>query len=305
MLPLKWNWQWLMNLNFSDLLSQTARYRTGAILVVITILTFQSMGIFYRALGLMLIRAKTTAPTMQHTASAPVIAAEPVDAFKVIAERNLFGTTDKALADKQAGFQAQSGRPDIAAAIEVRGTVAGDARYGFAVIEDKTQKKQGLYKIGDMISGAKLVRIIRNAVVLMVNDREMILKVPETVERGGLPIPATAPAAPAVPSGAIVVNRTDLENSLRDIGTMLSQAQIRPYFTAGRPDGFVISSIRGGSIYQRIGLVDGDIIQAVNNRKLATGDDMVELYNLFKSSSSMALKMKRQGREEILNYSFR
>jgi general secretion pathway protein C len=305
---MKLNWQWLTNLNFSNLLSQTARYRTGAILMVMTILTYQSVGIFYKALGLQLIRTKTAAPALQKAASVPVAAAEPADFYKVIAERNLFGTTDKTIAEKLSVFQTTAAQPDIATTLEVRGTVAGDSRHGFAVIEEKTHKRQKLYKVGDMVSGVKVIRIMRNAVAFMVNDQERILRIPETTEKAVLPagtasVPASLPTAG--PDSAIVVSKNDIENSLRDIGTMLSQAQVRPYFTAGRPDGFVISSIRGGSLYQRIGLVDGDIVQAVNDRKLTTGDDMMELYNLLKSSSSMALKVMRQGRQETFNYTFR
>ena len=159
-------------------------------------------------------------------------------------------------------------------------------------------------KVGDTISGAKVVRIMRNAVAFMVNDQEKILTVPETVEKGGLPTPAAAAPA-AAPGGAIVLNRSDIEDSLKDMGAMLNQAQIRPYFSAGRPDGFMLSSIRGGSLYQKIGLVDGDIVQMVNNRKLTSGDDMVELYNLLKSSPRMALKVMRQGSEQNFNYTFR
>lgn len=305
--PLKWDLQWLTNLNFSALLSQSARYRTGAILVILTILTYQSVGIFYKAAGLMLIRVKTAAPAAQPAPQAPAAVAEPADAFRVIAERNLFGTTDKTLADKQVASQTQAAQPDVTDTLEVRGTVAGDAPFGFAVIEDKKQKKQRLYKIGDTISGAKVVRIMRNAVAFMVNDQEKILRVPETAEKGVLPAPPPVASAPpaAAPGGTVVVNRSDIEGSLRDMGTMLSQAQIRPYFTAGRPDGFMISSIRGGSLYQKIGLADGDIVQAVNNRRLTSGDDMVELYNLFKSSPGMTLKVLRQGREQNFNYTFR
>jgi general secretion pathway protein C len=305
--PLKWDRQWLTNLNFSALLSQSARYRTGAILVVLTILTYQSVGIFYKAAGLMLIRVKTAAPAAQPAVQTPAAVADPADAFRVVAERNLFGVTDKTLADKQTASQTQAAQPDVTDTLEVRGTVAGEAPFGFAVIEDKKLKKQRLYKIGDTISGARVVRIMRNAVAFNVNDQEKILRVPETAEKGVLPTPPTVASAPPppAPGGTAVVNRSDIESSLRDMGTMLSQAQIRPYFTAGRPDGFMISSIRGGSLYQKIGLADGDIVQAVNNRRLTSGDDMVELYNLFKSSPGMTLKVLRQGREQNFNYTFR
>lgn len=308
MLAWKFNRQWFLNLDLPALLAQATRHRTGAILLVLTILMYQSAGIFYKAVGLMLVRAKSSAPAMQGKAGdTPAAVMEPIDAFKVIADKNLFGTTDKTLADKQALSQGLIGPSDLAAALEVRGTVAGEARYGFAVIEDKKQKKQKLYKVGDIVSGAKVVRIMRNAVAFRIDDREQLLRVPETTEKGVLPFTASgrAPSPEAGPGGTIAINRSDIEGSLKDMGTMLSQAQLRPYFTAGKPDGFMISNIRGGSLYQKIGLVDGDIIQAFNERKLASGDNMVELYNQFKSSPGMSIKILRQGRQQNLNYTFR
>ena len=86
---------------------------------------------------------------------------------------------------------------------------------------------------------------------------------------------------------------------------MLRQAQIRPYFNAGVPDGFMISNIQAGSLYQKMGVVDGDIIQGVNNRPIRTADDMMELFNTIKSGAGMSLSIKRRGNPETLNYQFR
>jgi len=85
----------------------------------------------------------------------------------------------------------------------------------------------------------------------------------------------------------------------------LRQAQVRPYFSGGIPDGFMVSNIRQGGIYQKMGLIDGDILQGINNRKMQSADDMVMLYNTLKSGSQMSIKIKRQGKEEILNYDFK
>ena len=112
-MQLKLDWHWLTNLNFSSLISQTARCRTALLLAVITILAYQSVGIFYKAAGLMLIRVKAAAPAVQPATPAPVTAAEAPDEFKVIAERNLFSTTDKSLADKQMASQTQAARPGV------------------------------------------------------------------------------------------------------------------------------------------------------------------------------------------------
>ncbi len=88
------------------------------------------------------------------------------------------------------------------------------------------------------------------------------------------------------------------------MGSLLRQAQVRPYFNAGVPDGFLISNIRPGSLYQRMGIIDGDIIQEVNNRPIQTADDMMGLLNTLKSGSGMSLTIKRRGKQETLNYQF-
>jgi general secretion pathway protein C len=304
---MKLNWQWLTNLNFSNLLSQTARYRSGIILMVITILMYQITGIFYKAASLKMIQGKAPASAVRKMATAKIAVAEPLDLYKVVSERNLFGTTDKALAEKLTESPSTAARHDIALILEVRGTVAGDAKYGFAIIENKTEKKQKLYKVGDNVSGAQVMRIMRNAVAFQVNHQEMILRVPETSEKPILsPGGSTTGISPVVSSGrAITIERNYIDSRLTDMGTILSQAVIRPYFASGVPDGFIISGIKGGSIYQGIGLIDGDVIQGINDRKLTSGDDMIELYNSLKSSPGMALKVMRQGRQETFNYTFR
>ena len=86
---------------------------------------------------------------------------------------------------------------------------------------------------------------------------------------------------------------------------MLRQAQVRPYFNAGVPDGFMVSNIQAGSLYQKMGIIDGDIVQGVNSRPIRTADDMMELFNAIKSSPGMALSIKRRGNPETLNYQFR
>jgi len=112
-----------------------------------------------------------------------------------------------------------------------------------------------------------------------------------------------APAAPA--AGGRILNRSEIAGSLKDLGQMLSQAQIRPYFTAGAPDGFLISTIQSGSIFQRLGLIHSDIIQELNNHRNQGADDIIEMYNTMKTGTSLALKVKRQGRQEQIDFAIR
>jgi general secretion pathway protein C len=296
------DWLHYFHFSLSDLRGLVSR-RT-VILAVMALFIYQGVGIFYKTLALQLIRMRP-APSVEIKAPAAAVAArEPVDAYRVISERNLFGTTTKTVVDKQTAAAPQQ---DIALLFDVKGTVAGEGKYGFAVIEEKGTRKQRLVKAGDVVAGAKIIRINRNDVDVLVEGEKRTLKMAEMKEAPILPPPtaATAPPGPPPISGALVLNRSELQGAMEDMGSMLSQAQVRPYFNMGVPDGFIVTNIRPGSLYQKMGIANGDIIQEVNNRKIRTADDVSGLLSTLKSSSDMSLVVKRGENPRTMNYQFR
>ncbi|TSA48103.1 MAG: PDZ domain-containing protein [Deltaproteobacteria bacterium] len=300
------DWVRYFHFSLSDLRGLVSR-RT-VILVVMAVFIYQGVGIFYKTLALQLIRMRP-APAVEIKAPAAAVAArDPVDAYRVIPERNLFGTTTKAVVDKQTAAGPQTAtQQDVALLFDVKGTVAGEGKYGFAIIEEKGTRKQRLVKAGDTVAGAKVIRIKRNAVDILVEGETRTLKMAEMKEAPILP-PAAAAAAPTgSPSqpGAIVINRSELQEAMEDMGSLLSQAQIRPYFNAGVPDGVIVTSIRPGSLYQKMGVANGDVIQEVNNRKIQTADDLSGLLSTLKSTNDISLVVKRGGTSKTMNYQFR
>jgi general secretion pathway protein C len=288
---------WLRNFRFSlsafpDLIS-----RRMVILVLTAVIVYQATGILYGILKLQLIGARQSQAVLTRGSAAAV--REPVDTYRVVSERNLFGTTTSKTTDKQAGVLPQQ---DIALLIELKGTVAGGPKYGFAIIEEKGTRKQRLVKIGDVLLGVEVLRIKRNEIDLLVNDQKRTLKIVESKEASILsPSPA---AKPGIAPGTTVLNRSEIDEGLQDMGSLLRQALVRPYFTAGVPDGFLISNIRAGSLYKKMGMIDGDIIQEVNHQKIQTADDVMGLLSMVKSSSNLSLTVKRKGNLETLNYQF-
>jgi hypothetical protein len=81
------------------------------------------------------------------------------------------------------------------APFDVKGTVAGEGKYGFAIIEEKGTRKQRLVKAGDVVAGAKVVRIKRNAVDVLVEGAVRTLKMAEMKEAPILPSTAVATAS--------------------------------------------------------------------------------------------------------------
>jgi len=66
-----------------------------------------------------------------------------------------------------------------------------------------------------------------------------------------------------------------------------------------------VTSIRPGSLYQKMGIANGDIIQEVNRRAIRTADDLSGLLNILKASNDLSLVVKRGGNPTTMNYQFR
>jgi len=67
----------------------------------------------------------------------------------------------------------------------------------------------------------------------------------------------------------------------------------------------MVTSIRPGSLYQKMGISNGDIIQEVDGRKIQTADDLTGLLNTLKSSNDISLVIKRAGNPKTMNLQFR
>ena len=103
----------------------------------------------------------------------------------------------------------------------------------------------------------------------------------------------------------ITVSRKDIQNSLKDINNLMSQVRIRPHFKDGKSDGLSVSRIKGGSIFSKLGLRNGDIVQKINGEPINSPDEVLMLYEKLKSGSRVSLEVTRKGEPKTMNYRFR
>jgi len=59
-----------------------------------------------------------------------------------------------------------------------------------------------------------------------------------------------------------------------------------------------------GSLYQKLGLQNGDVVVDVNNKKLDSADDILRMVNAMQAGGSVSINLKRKGQHETINYSF-
>ncbi|HOC58755.1 MAG: PDZ domain-containing protein [Syntrophaceae bacterium] len=261
------------------------------VVCAVTLASFLLVDIFYKILSFQMIRHVSSSGNIQTVSAVAPETWHPAEHYHVITERNLFQTTLKAIAEQNAGGIV--GARDEYTAFDLRGTIAVDSSMGYAIVEEKGTGKQKLYRLGEMIGSAKLVRITRSEAVLRDGLNEYVMKIKETGQ-----------GAAGRFGKDISISRQVVTQGLGDLKTIMSQAIIRPFFSEGVQQGFVVSNIVPGSLYQKMGLENGDVVTDVNNKQLEGADDILQLVNVMQDGESVSIHLIRKGKKETVNYTF-
>lgn len=233
----------------------------------------------------------------------------PLSRYRAITRRNLFNTSPDIAAPIKAINVDNLKETDLK--LKLWGTVTGQDRKAYAVIEDTKTRQQQLYRIGDNIQDATVKLILRQKVVLNVGDRDEILGMEEIgAAKGGRESPRVArreaAAPPKMPVSSyprqLTLKSDQIESALENLDQLMESAQIRPHIEEGRPSGISITGIKPNTIFRRMRLRNGDIITGVNGSPIETVDDAMRIFGDLTSASEMQVEIKRRGRKRILNY---
>lgn len=197
--------------------------------------------------------------------------------------------------------------------VKLRGTALRDGGGSFAVIEDRRTRKEDLYRVGDMVLGeAKLVQIFKDQVVLLREGKKEILELfVEKEEAKGRPREVASLRRPSSIPGRGVrrvgpnrwsVSRDEMESAQANLSQLMTQVRIVPNFTEGKPDGFRLLSIKRGSLFDRLGLRNGDVVRQINGVPLDNPQKLFEVYGELESGQTIAVNILRGKREQTFNY---
>src|SRR5690606_3564713 len=91
------------------------------------------------------------------------------------------------------------------------------------------------------------------------------------------------------------ISREDVESQLSNLSALATQARVIPNFKDGKANGFKIFSIRPGSIYQKLGLKNGDVIRKINGYQMDSPEKALEIYAKLKESPRIEVELERRG----------
>jgi general secretion pathway protein C len=177
------------------------------------------------------------------------------------------------------------------------GTFLSNSRDSYAILQNKTKGDQDVFLKGDAVfDGGDLVEITANSVTLNKDGRleQLFLEEGETSSSPVGAIDSTAET--------VVVSESEVQEALNNLPLLLTQARTVPYFSNGQRDGRRIFAIRSGSFFEKIGLVNGDIIKSINGTDLNDDGKALELFEEFKSARTLSLRLVRNRAEKAITY---
>jgi general secretion pathway protein C len=208
--------------------------------------------------------------------------------------------------------------PPIDLHLRLLGTSIQTKDKPWAIIMDERNNQQALYRLDDDIPDAgKLVTIEKARVFVEVQGKRIALEIPTDpmpdspdadlpvrpgvgiTRRGG---PPPVPRIHRRRGNHFVVPRSDVESSLSNMMPLLTQMRALP-----DPDdkGFKLSEIQPDSIFQQMGLRDGDVVSAINGQPLTDPTQAIELLNSLRDQNSVGISIVRAGHPQQFTYDIR
>jgi general secretion pathway protein C len=70
-------------------------------------------------------------------------------------------------------------------------------------------------------------------------------------------------------------------------------------------DGYRLSAIRRGTLFDKLGIKNGDIVHTVNGQSLSSTSDAMNAYQGLQNESSFSFEITRRNKKKTLNYQVR
>lgn len=257
----------------------------------------------------LLIDTKMEAPLLMTAAALPQLenlelSPTPPVVLSSVVQSGVFGRHDPG-PPLAGGFGEPLRPPTQPMNMRLIGTVVATDGNSFAILEDLVTKEQVLYRLNDHIREAgRIVQIERNRIGVSrggsLERLELTLEEPASLK----PAEQVAAIDRGDPRG-LILDRREMRAGYDNLASLMTKARVSPHLTKGKPDGFLIQDIVPGSLFERIGLRNNDILRRINGVEVQDPETLFKMLFALKDETSIALDLVRGGRLETYAYEIR
>lgn len=213
--------------------------------------------------------------------------------------------------------------------IQLIGTlVADDPNMSIATVNAKGSSR--LVRVGaELEESAKLAFISRRYIIVDEKGEQKVIRlwsdrakgkgkpVSASPARGGSARKSSIPKSTAKPKKAYSegitkvsdseyeVSRAMLDEQLQDLSQLGMEARIVPNYRNGKYEGFKLVGVRPNSLYRALGIRSGDIVKRINGVEINSPNKAIQLFEQFKSASSIQMDTERRGKAKTFTYNIK
>ena len=289
------------------------RYFTIANFLFITAGVYLGVNTFYTLITSRLDYGESSRITSNQSGPPPQVeyTVAPLTDYKAITSRNIFNSGNQPVTETPKTEAVDVDKlKETDLKLKLWGTVTGQDKRAYAVIEDSKAREQNLYRAGDSIQKAVVKLILREKVILRVDNHDEILAMEEVRSSKGGRASNRSPRSSSsrkLPVSSyprkIKLKGAQIEKAMENLGQLMEQANLRPHIVDGQPAGISITGIKPNAIFRKMRLRNGDVITGLNGGSIESVEDAVKVVEQLSSGSNIQLQIKRRGREQTLDYS--
>ncbi len=240
--------------------------------------------------------------------------------YSVIRKRNIFNPAAAPEEPEKAGATEKGLEGEFtptALKLILHGTViASNPQNNAAVIEDPVKRKQELYHLNEKVAPkAVIVQIDRFRVLIDNAGRMESLSMEfEDLKKGssgkmksgrkqrGVVSASLQNAIRKIGEDQVIVDRRYLDSQLKNMNKLMVDIRAVPSMDGdGRMNGFKVFQIKKGSIYDRLGIKNKDVIQQINGQPLDSAQKGLDLFMALKNESRFIIDIMRNSKKQTLS----
>ena len=196
---------------------------------------------------------------------------------------------------------------DLAVKLLATVVVIPEIRSSALIAEDKRDGDTKGYGIGDSLLGeGEIIKIEQKRVVIKRNNGDVEYLAMKDGGKSPRPPKDSDEEVTKEGDNKFVVDRSLVEDAVENVEKLATQIRVVPHKGPdGEIDGYRLSAIRRGSLFDKLGVKNGDIVHDVNGHPLTSADGALKAYQALQSDSNFTFEVTRRNKKQTFEYEVR
>ncbi|MBI4826891.1 MAG: hypothetical protein HY807_10815 [Nitrospirae bacterium] len=200
--------------------------------------------------------------------------------------------------------------------LTLTGTAVGPKKMSYAVFEGNaitSPGRQEVFAYGDTIYNygtldeisADSVTIRQGAnthILKMIESFSNVINYPAENTQSDKNTGSADPFVKKVGKRQFQLDKKQVEDSINNPEKILTDARLLPNFVNGKQEGYKISEVKPGGLYESIGLKNGDVLIRVNSLEISSPEVAIQTMSALRGTNNVNLDIIRNNEKMSLNY---